>query len=541
MNGVAILLLAATIGVEYSWQTTPTGEVEYFVQMEPTILDSLAQGEVIHSDVPPEVGVVDRLVVRISATKQTAAMVTARAARMPNFNVPPARPGTVPIAEVPSALYRPQSPVEDIQAISFGWQPNAQGEQEYYVQIEPTLLRTLAEGDELYMPIRIEAGKVARFVILSGKKELPRIAAKPKAGSLPGTSTTGTTSNLPRTNLQIPGVDAPALVNSQVPGTTRSPTGRMPVPPGSTDPSTTITGRTPLSPPDDTASSRNRSPFTPSAGFGSPPASSPYSGTELASNQNYPTPPDSPTDLTTRETLGDVAPPRFRTGDQTTNPNLANGGMLDPPANGGLNGAYPAPPVGTDTNLYPPLNSNSRPGTTQPGYGSTAGSYDDPRNVRPVGASEPIAPQPGATQPGFPAPNAQPPATQYQPQQPPVGQQPPMGPAPQPGYQQPMYQQPGYQQPAAPQLPPAQYPQQPIYVASNPPITQTQLPTPPAATETESKSKTKEEAELPVVPLLLTSLGLMLSIGGNLYLAWVAAEFYSRYRLAVERVRSVSR
>ena len=30
---------------------------------------------------------------------------------------------------------------------------------------------------------------------------------------------------------------------------------------------------------------------------------------------------------------------------------------------------------------------------------------------------------------------------------------------------------------------------------------------------------------------------LFLSIGGNLYLGWTAAEFYSRYRLAIERMR----
>jgi hypothetical protein len=32
-----------------------------------------------------------------------------------------------------------------------------------------------------------------------------------------------------------------------------------------------------------------------------------------------------------------------------------------------------------------------------------------------------------------------------------------------------------------------------------------------------------------------------MSVGGNLYLGWTAAEFYSRYRLAIERMRGGSR
>jgi hypothetical protein len=43
------------------------------------------------------------------------------------------------------------------------------------------------------------------------------------------------------------------------------------------------------------------------------------------------------------------------------------------------------------------------------------------------------------------------------------------------------------------------------------------------------------------MPLMFTVFALFLSIGGNLYLGWTAAEFYSRYRLATERLRSAGR
>jgi hypothetical protein len=45
----------------------------------------------------------------------------------------------------------------------------------------------------------------------------------------------------------------------------------------------------------------------------------------------------------------------------------------------------------------------------------------------------------------------------------------------------------------------------------------------------------------PWMPLMFTAFALFLSIGGNLYLGWTAAEFYSRYRLATDRLRSAGR
>ncbi len=54
-------------------------------------------------------------------------------------------------------------------------------------------------------------------------------------------------------------------------------------------------------------------------------------------------------------------------------------------------------------------------------------------------------------------------------------------------------------------------------------------------------AQTDKEPEFPAMPFTLSLIALFLSIGGNLYLAWTAAEFYSRYKLAVERLRSAGR
>ena len=40
---------------------------------------------------------------------------------------------------------------------------------------------------------------------------------------------------------------------------------------------------------------------------------------------------------------------------------------------------------------------------------------------------------------------------------------------------------------------------------------------------------------------MIVTFALFLSIGANLYLGWTAGEYYSRYRLATERLRSASR
>ena len=42
-------------------------------------------------------------------------------------------------------------------------------------------------------------------------------------------------------------------------------------------------------------------------------------------------------------------------------------------------------------------------------------------------------------------------------------------------------------------------------------------------------------------PLLFVTFALFFSIGGNLYLAYTALEFHSRYRSAIERLRSAAR
>jgi hypothetical protein len=49
------------------------------------------------------------------------------------------------------------------------------------------------------------------------------------------------------------------------------------------------------------------------------------------------------------------------------------------------------------------------------------------------------------------------------------------------------------------------------------------------------------QQDKPWGPLLFVTFALFFSIGGNLYLAYTALEFHSRYRNAIERLRSAAR
>jgi hypothetical protein len=68
MNGAAILLVTATLGVDFGWKSLPNDEVEYIIQIEPALLESLENGEPIASELLPEVrGNVRRFRVQIGS------------------------------------------------------------------------------------------------------------------------------------------------------------------------------------------------------------------------------------------------------------------------------------------------------------------------------------------------------------------------------------------------------------------------------------------------------------------------------------------
>ena len=67
MNGLAVLVCMGLLGVQQTWRTTPEGQLEYVLQVEPTFLASLEQGESVTSNLPATAKEVHRLCLRFSS------------------------------------------------------------------------------------------------------------------------------------------------------------------------------------------------------------------------------------------------------------------------------------------------------------------------------------------------------------------------------------------------------------------------------------------------------------------------------------------
>ena len=59
--------------------------------------------------------------------------------------------------------------------VDYGWQPTDDGQLEYIIQIEPSLVKLLGQGQEIVSEIHPDAKNVRRFRILVGTGELPRV------------------------------------------------------------------------------------------------------------------------------------------------------------------------------------------------------------------------------------------------------------------------------------------------------------------------------------------------------------------------------
>jgi hypothetical protein len=151
---------------------------------------------------------------------------------------------------------------------------------------------------------------------------------------------------------------------------------------------------------------------------------------------------------------------------------------------------------------------------TQPNYAPTQLAYNDPRFTQPRGA-------------------LQPPPLAYGPQ----------------NYVANTAGQQSQMQPQATYPPPASYAPAPVpqdRVASvNRPATTTgasaHLPAPQINTTSVTKPPAESASDSKPYLTMMVAFALFVSIGANMYLGWTAGEYYSRYRLATERLRSASR
>ena len=65
MNAMALMIVAATMGVDYGWHKVADGEWEYIIQIEPALLDTLSKGQALVSQIPPELKGIRRFRIQI--------------------------------------------------------------------------------------------------------------------------------------------------------------------------------------------------------------------------------------------------------------------------------------------------------------------------------------------------------------------------------------------------------------------------------------------------------------------------------------------
>ena len=167
MNGMAIVALAAALGVDVGWRPADSGGLEYIIQIEPQLVGSLLGGQAIASDVPPALRPLATLRVRVGRGTLPR--------ELPERSSEAAA-GETKTDEEAAAAAPPAG-------TAVGWQPIEGGGLEYLIQIEPDAVDALSDGEELRFDLRAAPGEVSSLRITVGKETLPQIAPAAEQGT----------------------------------------------------------------------------------------------------------------------------------------------------------------------------------------------------------------------------------------------------------------------------------------------------------------------------------------------------------------------
>jgi len=151
MNGVSLLIALAAWGVDVGWESTPDNKLVYTIRIESVLLEQLRKGSAIESQ------------------------VEAKDRNLRNFRV----------AMGPKSLTeRPPSATNN--EVQYGWRPNDRGGLDYYVQMSPERLETLAKGIPIDCDVSPQVPSVERIYVFVGTAVLPREGGSAASGALAG-------------------------------------------------------------------------------------------------------------------------------------------------------------------------------------------------------------------------------------------------------------------------------------------------------------------------------------------------------------------
>ncbi len=98
MVGELICVATLALGIDVGWQRLPEGGMEYLIQLEPEVLETLRTGGMIQSDIPPSLGAI------------RAYRITVGSEELPRETPPPAPAESPVAAEQPAPAQSPQEP-----------------------------------------------------------------------------------------------------------------------------------------------------------------------------------------------------------------------------------------------------------------------------------------------------------------------------------------------------------------------------------------------------------------------------------------------
>ena len=188
MNGFALVLVTAALGVDYGWQPSSDGRLEYIIQLEPVTLVALREGQEVLSPIDPYVKGIRRFRIRVGT-----------------HMVP--RVGSPNVARQHTGVARWSPPA----GVTIGWQPVDAQSLEFIVQLSPERIVLLKNGEEIVGEIPAEAGNVSRFRIRSASDPLPKQGLVGLSGAASYVSPASTPSRpTGQTPAGAPAVQAPA-------------------------------------------------------------------------------------------------------------------------------------------------------------------------------------------------------------------------------------------------------------------------------------------------------------------------------------------
>lgn len=153
MNGLSLLVALASLGVDVGWESTPDNKLAYTIRIESVLLDQLRKGSAIESQVD----------------------VKDRGLRSFRVAMGPKSPNERP----PSATNN---------EVQYGWRPNDRGGMDYYVQLSPERLETLAKGIPLECEVNSAVPSVERIYVFVGTAVLPREGGLATSSTVSGTN-----------------------------------------------------------------------------------------------------------------------------------------------------------------------------------------------------------------------------------------------------------------------------------------------------------------------------------------------------------------